>query len=129
MLKLVAGQLGAALAIAAVCAVMFDPHIGYSALVGGLIGVLPNYYLAGRLSRRPAGATAIQSLRGIYVGEFIKILFTIALFVIAIRLLHVEFLTVVLTYLAMMVVNWLALLLADLGERPRSPGTALGAGS
>ena len=129
MLKMVALQLAAALAIAALCALLVGAHTGYSALVGGLISVLPNYYLVGRLTRRQGAATATQSLRAIYLGEFIKIAFTVALFVIAIRLLSIDFLTVVLTYLAMMIVNGFALLVADIGERPRASASVPQAGS
>jgi F0F1-type ATP synthase assembly protein I len=66
-------------------------------------------------------------LRGIYTGELLKIAFTIALFVIAIRLLAVVFLIVVASYLAMVAINWLALLFIDVGEAP--PSATPGAGS
>ncbi len=108
------------LAIAAALGATAGFASAYSALVGGLIGVIPNYHFAGRLARRRRGATAEETLRRIYVGEFIKIAFTAALFVIAIRLLKIEFLVVVLTYFATVVVNWLAFLVADLGEVPRA---------
>jgi F0F1-type ATP synthase assembly protein I len=65
-------------------------------------------------------------LRGIYTGELLKIAFTIALFVIAIRLLDVMFLLVVASYLAMVAVNWLALLFIDVGEAPQSPTPGAG---
>ena len=65
-------------------------------------------------------------MRGIYTGELLKIAFTIALFVIAIRLLDVVFLIVVASYLAMVAINWLALLYVDVGEQPQSPTTGAG---
>ena len=119
MLSLVAGQIGVVVLIAAVLAVVMGSNGAYAALVGGLVGVLPNYYLARRLVRRQRGATPEQALHQIYVGELIKITFTAAMFVIAIKLLNVNFLIVVLTYIATVAVNWLAFLFVDLGEAPR----------
>ena len=119
MFSLVAGQIGVVAIIAAGLAVVMGSSGAYAALVGGLVGVLPNYYLARRMARRQRGATPEQALHQIYVGELIKIAFTAAMFVIAIKLLNVNFLIVVLTYIATVAVNWLAFLFADLGESPR----------
>lgn len=119
MFSLVAGQIGVVVLIAAVLAVVMGSNGAYAALVGGLVGVLPNYYLARRLARRQRGTTPEQALHQIYVGELIKIAFTAAMFVIAIKLLNVNFLIVVLTYIATVAVNWLAFLFVDLGEAPR----------
>ncbi|MEQ8659814.1 MAG: ATP synthase subunit I [Gammaproteobacteria bacterium] len=120
MFGVVAGQLGTVAVIAAVLAMAMGSGGAYAALVGGLVGVLPNYYLARRLARRQRGATPEQALHHIYVGELIKIAFTAAMFVIAIKLLNVNFLIVVLTYVATVAVNWVAFLFADLGETPRT---------
>ena len=117
---LLIGQTLAALALVLVVALWSGMGAAYSVLVGTVIAIAPNYYLAARLMRRKPGTTPSESLRGIYTGELLKIAFTIALFVIAIRLLDVMFLTVVASYLVMAAVNWLALLYIDVGEQPRS---------
>ena len=126
MNKLLVGQCVAALALALVLALWPGLAAAYSALVGAFIAIVPNYFLAARLMRRKPGATPSESLRGIYTGEFLKIAFTVALFVIAIRLLDVVFLIVVASYLAMVATNWLALLFIDVGEQPRSPTPGAG---
>ena len=113
---LIAGQIGVALVIAIVLGAVVDVEQAYSALVGAMIGVVPNYYFAVRLMRRRSSAAAEQTLRNIYVGEFFKVAFASALFVIAIMLLDVNFLVVVLTYVAMVVVNWIAFLVLNLSE-------------
>lgn len=118
VLHLTAGQVVAAVLIAAGLKVFVGDMAAYSALVGALIAILPNCYLAGRMLKRVHGATPEASLRGIYVGEFIKIAFTAALFVIAIRLLVIDFLMVVVGYLTMVAVNWVAFRVVDLGEMP-----------
>ena len=126
MNKLLVGQLLAALALTFVLALWPGLAAAYSAMVGAFIAIVPNYFLAARLMRRKPGATPSESLRGIYTGEFLKIAFTVALFVIAIRLLDVVFLIVVASYLAMVAINWLALLFIDVSEQPRSPTTGAG---
>ena len=103
------------------------PAVAYSALVGAIIAIVPNYYLASRLLRRRTGATPDEAWRGIYTGELLKIVFTIALFVMAIRLLDIVFLIVVAAYLAMVAVNACGLLFIDLGEAP--PAATTGANS
>ena len=127
MNSLLVGQVFAALALALVLAVWASVSAVYSATVGAFIAIVPNYYLAARLMRRKPGATPSESLRGIYTGELLKIAFTIALFVIAIRLLDVVFPIVVASYLAMVAINWLTLLYVDVGEQP--PSSTTGAGS
>ena len=126
MNKLLVGQCLAALALTLVLALWPGLAAAYSALVGAFIAIVPNYFLAARLKRRKPGATPSESLRGIYTGELLKIAFTVALFVIAIRLLDVVFLIVVASYLVMVAINWLALLYIDVGEQPRSSTTRAG---
>ena len=121
MNKLLVGQLLAALALTLVLALWPGLAAAYSAMVGALIAIVPNYFLAARLTRCKPGATPSESLRGIYTGELLKIAFTVALFVIAIRLLDVVFLIVIASYLAMVATNGLALLFIDVGEQPQSP--------
>jgi ATP synthase protein I len=116
---LLASQVAVALALALALATWGTGRAAYSALVGALIWIVPNYYLAGRLRRRVRGAAA--ALVGIYTGEFVKIALTAMLFVVAIKLLDVDFLIIVATYAAMVMVNWLALLVVDLGESPSKP--------
>ncbi len=123
---LIAGQIGVGLAIASVLGAVLGAESAYSALVGAVIGVVPNYYFAVRLMRRRSSAAAEQTLRHIYVGEFFKVAFASALFVIAIVLLEVNFLVVVLTYVAMVLVNWIAFLVLNLNE---SAPTGHGMGS
>ena len=120
MMQVVIGQL-VVTGVAAVLGALWGMHASYSALVGGLVGVIPNYYLARRLAQRQRSASAEQALRAIYIGELIKIAFTAALFVIAIMLLRVNFLVAVLGYLATAAVHWIAFLRADVGENPRAP--------
>lgn len=124
MMLLVGGQLLATIAAGAVAALLGGSYAAYSALSGGLIGVIPSFYLAARMSGRRGGAGAEQALRRIYVGEMVKIAFTVALFIIAIVLLNADFLIVLLAYAATVAVNWVVVAIADIGETPRRDSTA-----
>jgi F0F1-type ATP synthase assembly protein I len=119
-LHVVAGQIVVALSISLILTMAFGSRFGYSALVGAGIGILPSYYLAVRMFKRTGRSMSPeQALRGIYVGEGIKVTFTVALFVLAVRMLDVELAAVMLTYVAIVAVNWVAVFVADLGESPR----------
>jgi ATP synthase protein I len=81
----------------------------FSAFTGGLISVLSNSYLAGRLSL--GGGTPVRILSAFYLGELVKVIVTVVLFLFAIVVLHVEVLYTVLAYMATLPVYWLALLI------------------
>lgn len=88
----------------------------YSALVGALVGVIPNYFFAARLFRGSTAPGPQRLVREMYLGEAIKIVFTAALFVSAILYLSVETLFVILGYGATIAGSWGSLLMIDLGE-------------
>lgn len=80
MLRVLAGQIGLGAALAAVFWGVFGPVAGYSALAGCLVSVLPNAFLALRLSvpRRDPGAKSL--VRAAYIGELGKLALTVLLF-------------------------------------------------
>jgi ATP synthase protein I len=79
-LKIYLIQAGLALAIAAV-ALLNGPVTAYSALLGGLLYLLPNLYFTWRVlfSRRPA-ETAQQVAISVYASEIGKMAFAVGLF-------------------------------------------------
>jgi ATP synthase protein I len=80
MLKLLAVQAGVGVVLAAVIWGIGGTVSGYSALLGALITVLPNAFLALRLAlpRRDPGAQAL--VRAAYLGELGKLLLTVLFF-------------------------------------------------
>ena len=90
--------------------------VGKSAFIGGVIAVLPNYYLASRMSvsypEKP-----IANLQRIYIGAFIKILYTLVLFGLAIKYLDIQFVIMISSYFLVTLTNWFGLRLLDLSER------------
>jgi ATP synthase protein I len=80
MLKLLVVQAGVGVVLAAVFWGIGGSVSGYSALLGGLITVLPNAFLALRLAlpRRDPGAQAL--VRAAYLGEVGKLALTVLFF-------------------------------------------------
>lgn len=80
-----------------------------SAAVGGGISILVTAVVAKRVFAGGAGVSAKQVLRGLIVGEAIKIGLTVFLFSIVIVWMDVMFLPLFLTYAATLLAYWLVL--------------------
>jgi ATP synthase protein I len=80
MLKMLMAQVGVGAAIAAALWSIYGGVAGYSALLGGLVCVIPNAFLALRLAvpRRDPGAQGM--VRAAYIGELGKLALTVLLF-------------------------------------------------
>ena len=115
-MQLVLYQLLLTLGLGLVMALFASAMAGKSALVGGLIAVLPSYYLATRMLSRREELSAADSLRNNYVGSVIKIVYTVALFVLVIFSLEINFLILISTYFAVVLTNWFGLVFMDLSE-------------
>ena len=83
---------------------------GVSALLGGLIGFLPNLVFAFLFGRKDPGKTAHQVVRAFYIGETLKLALTGLLFVIAFHLPGVSALPLFIAFAAVMAVFWFSLL-------------------
>ena len=115
--SLIFSQLVTLLLFVTLGAFFFESGVAYSCLVGGLIWLLPNFYLAGRLIVIGRSVEPVARVRKIYIGSAIKIAYSGALFVIAIVLLEVDFLVVIGTYLLLTLISGLSLRYLDLGFR------------
>lgn len=81
-----------------------------SSLSGGLIAFLPNLYFAYRMSLAK-GRSAQKIVRTFYGSESTKILLTCGLFAIAFQLPKIQFLPLMVCFIAVLCVFWLALIL------------------
>ncbi len=86
---------------------------GLSALLGGLIGFLPNVYFAVKFGRKNPGKSAKQVVSDFYLGETIKLISTALLFVIVFQLPGILPLPLFGAFAAVMAVFWFALLLRN----------------
>ncbi len=80
MLKVLLGQIGIGVALAALFWGFSGPVAGYSALLGSLTCAVPNAFLALRLAvpRRDPGARAL--IQAAYIGELGKLALTVLMF-------------------------------------------------
>jgi ATP synthase protein I len=80
MLKVLVAQTGVGAAVAVVLWSMYGDVAGYSALLGSLISVIPNAFLALRLAvpRQDPGAEGL--VRAAYIGELGKLALTVLFF-------------------------------------------------
>jgi ATP synthase protein I len=86
MLKMLLAQVGVGAVLAVVLWSLLGNVAGYSALLGSLVCVVPNAFLALRLvlPRRDPGAEAL--IRAAYIGELGKLALTVLLFVLVFTL-------------------------------------------
>ena len=88
-------QLATALAVAAGVWAGLGSERAIPTLLGGLIGVVPNAFLAARVMSPRAGSSAQSLLRAGWLGEVGKLVITVLLFAAAfmtLKPLHPEFL-------------------------------------
>lgn len=85
-------------------------NMAISSVAGGLTAFLPNLYFAYRMSL-VKGNSAKKIVRSFYSGESRKILMTCVLFAIAFQVPNVQFFPLMVCFVAVLSVFWLALIL------------------
>ncbi|WKJ90645.1 ATP synthase subunit I [Methylomonas montana] len=79
-----------------------------SPMLGGVVALLPNLYFAYKVYlAKDSGAQGI--VNAFYAGETVKLILTVALFVIVLQIPSVDFLTLLVGYIAVLSVFWFAL--------------------
>lgn len=84
-----------------------------SALLGGLVGFIPNAYFAIKFGRQDPKRTAKEVVRSFYLGESVKLALTALLFTLVFQLPGVSFLPLFIGFVSVLAVSWFALLLRD----------------
>ena len=101
-------QLMLILLIGSALFLFFDAKMAFAGLVGGLVWLLPNYHMAYGLLNFQRGLKPEDRLRKIYLKSIFKIIYSLALFMIAIIFLRVDFLVAVTVYLILALVSGFA---------------------
>jgi ATP synthase protein I len=97
-------------AAAAIIAIfLVNTAFAFSVVAGGAIGMLAGSYQAQRMLRVDAGSHPEAFMRGLWISEAVKIVLTVALFVVAIRLLKVQMVPTIIGYAGTYIVYWAAL--------------------
>lgn len=107
--RLAAGQAALTLLIAALAGWLGGEADAWSAVAGGGIGTLAGLYQALRMFSVSAADDPQRYMRAVYVGEAMKILITVALFIAVIRIMTPQFAPMMLGYAATFLVYWAAL--------------------
>lgn len=107
--KLACIQLAVTAAIALTLWVFLDPKPAWSALLGGAICSLATWLMS-RIMFARGGNNAGQMLMAFYLGEAAKVVFTVVCFLLVFILLDLNAPAFILTYIAMLILHWLALL-------------------
>jgi F0F1-type ATP synthase assembly protein I len=107
--KLACIQLAVTAGIALTLWVFLDPKPAWSALLGGAICSLATWLMS-RIMFARGGNDAGQMLMAFYLGEAAKVVFTVVCFLLVFILLDLNAPAFILTYIAMLILHWLALL-------------------
>jgi F0F1-type ATP synthase assembly protein I len=104
-------QAATTMSIALLCLVLWSTTHALSALAGGLIGLIANAYMTFTVLR-PTASTG-GALGRLMLGQLVKVVATVALFVIVARTGKASWPAVIVAYVATMLVLWLVPLLAS----------------
>ncbi len=107
--KLVFVQISVTVSIALVLWIFWGTGVALSAMLGGLICSVATWLMA-RIMFARGNANPGQMLTAFYLGEAAKVLVTVICFVLAFVLLELNAPAFILTYIAMLLLHWLALL-------------------
>ena len=101
-------QLMVAVCLVALSAVCFNSAVAQSVLMGTLITVVPNVFLAIYLFIRAEKRTAKQVMRACYVGELFKLALIAIMMVLMLHFFKIAFLAFLLGFIGTYIVYWMA---------------------
>ena len=110
LLKLLIAQLTIIIAVVTVI-YSFDVVAGYSALLGGIVFLIPNFYFALHAFRHSDESMSATFLRNFYKGEVGKFLLSLVSFSLMFTLISpINGSVLFLSYLALTLVQWVLLM-------------------
>lgn len=114
-------QLGVTLIFVVLCAVIFGANAAGSALLGGMVCIIPNAYFARKLFKYQGARSAKQIVNGFYKGEAIKMILSIALFTAVFVYVKITPLAFFASYIMVLMTHWFApLIIVNKQNRPES---------
>ncbi|MDR3443365.1 MAG: F0F1 ATP synthase subunit I [Legionella sp.] len=114
-------QLIVTLVFAVLCAVAYGANAASSALLGGMVCVIPNAYFARKLFKYQGARSAKQIVNSFYKGEAIKILLSVLLFTAVFIWVKITPLAFFAAYIMILMTHWFApLIIVNKQNRPES---------
>lgn len=101
-------QFGVAMLIAVISLLISGSTAAFSAIVGGLVCVVPNACFVRKLFKHNGARAARQIVNGFYKGEALKLTLSILLFALVFRFLKINPLVFFVAYIAAQMVFWFA---------------------
>lgn len=101
-------QLGVTLILAVLYALMLDTKAASSALLGGMVCIIPNACFAILLFRHQGARAAKQIVNGFYKGEALKIIMSIFLFTAVFGLCRITPIAFFSSYIIVQMTHWFA---------------------
>ena len=106
--RLLKAQIFASLLISLVFFLLMSKKDGISALLGGLVAIVPSALFAKKMFRYQGARAARQIVKNFYFGEALKILSTAILFALVFIVYKVSPLAFFFTYIMVLMTHWFA---------------------
>lgn len=114
-------QLAVTFVFAAFCAIIYSANAAGSALLGGMVCIVPNAYFASKLFQYQGARSAKKIVNSFYKGEALKIIISIFLFTAVFLLFKITPLAFFASYIMILMTHWFApLIIVNKQNRPES---------
>ncbi len=119
--RLLKTQLLTSALISIVFLLLLGKREGISAMLGGMVAIVPSILFAKKMFRYQGARAARQIVKNFYIGEALKILSTAILFTLVFVLYKIAPLVFFFTYIVVLMNYWFApLIFANKQNRPES---------
>ena len=118
--RLIVCQLGVTILLGTIALLFGGRTAAGSALLGGVVCIVPNAYFAGKLFRFHGAGSAKKILNSFYSGEALKIILSIALFTLVFKFFNIIPLIFFAVYIVAQMVFWLSPLIFNDYNGPES---------
>lgn len=119
--RLIGWQLRLTVLLAAIATCLLGTKAGGSAMLGGLVSVVPNAYFAKKLFQHQRAQAARQIINSFYKGEALKIMLSIAMFALVFKFFKIVPVVFFVVYIVVQMVFWFApLIFVNKPDRPES---------
>lgn len=106
-------KLATTLLIALTLLLVYGNQQAVSALLGGLVALLPTAFFARKLFQHQGARAAREIIKSFYLGEALKILISMVLFTLVFMFYEVKPLTFFVTYIVVVMNYWFTPLIID----------------
>ena len=114
-------QFGVTAILTIFCALIFNIKTAGSALLGGLVCIIPNAYFAVKLFKHQGAHAAKQIVNSFYKGEAVKIILSMFLFTMVFILCRITPLAFFASYILVLMTHWFApWIIVNKQNRPES---------